>query len=107
MPVLRCQQKVYFYWRNWVRRDIKSYFYAGFTYAEILKFLNFYNGHQINLATLKGRFKTLDLHRRPLISWRPTDEEVINDAQKELDASGANLGCRRICASLQKTKRLS
>ena len=69
--------------------------------------MNFYHGHQINLATVKGRFKALDLHRRPLISGRPTDEEVINDVQKELDASGANLGYRRICASLQKTKRFS
>ena len=44
--------------------------------------------------------------RRPLISWRATVEEVTNAVQKELDASGANLGYRRIWASLKRQKIL-
>ena len=57
-------------------------FYARFTYTEILEFLNVYHGHQIRLSTRKRRFKTLDLHRRPLIPWRATVEEVSNGVQK-------------------------
>ena len=36
-----------------------SYFYAGFTYTEILEFLSVYDGHQISLSVLKRRFKAL------------------------------------------------
>ena len=38
---------------------LTRYFYAGFTYTEILEFLNMYHGHQISLSTLKRRFKAL------------------------------------------------
>ena len=85
---------------------LTSYFYAGFTYTEILEFLNVYHGHQISPATLKRRFKALGLHRRPLVPGRATVEEVNNAVQKELDTSGANLGYRRIWASLKKQKIL-
>ena len=71
---------------------LTSYFYAGFTYTEILEFLNVYHGHQISPATLKRRFKALGLHRRPLVPGRATVEEVNNAVQKKLDTSGANLG---------------
>ena len=83
---------------------LTSYFYAGFTYSEILEFLNVYHGHQISLSTLKRRFKALVLHRRPLVPWRATVEEVNNAVQKELDVSGANLGYRRIWATLKRQK---
>ena len=46
------------------------------------------------------------MHSRPLIPWRATVEEVNNAIQEELDASGANLGYRRICVSLKKQKIL-
>ena len=85
---------------------LTSYFYAGFTYTEILEFLNVYHGHQISLSTLKRRFKALGLHRRPLVPWRATVEEVNNAVQKELDAGGANFGYRRIWASLKRQKIL-
>ena len=81
---------------------LTSYFYAGFTYSEILEFLNVYHGHQISLSTLQRRFKALGLHRRPLVPWRATVEEVNSAVQKELDVSGANLGYRRIWASLKR-----
>ena len=81
---------------------LTSYFYAGFTYTEILEFLNVYHGQQISLSTLKRRFKALGLHRRPLAPWRATIEEVNNAVQKELDASGVNLGYSRIWASLKR-----
>ena len=42
------------------------------------------------------------MNRRPLISWRAIVEEVKNAVQKELDASAANLGHRRISVSLKK-----
>ena len=80
---------------------LSSYFYAGFTYTEILEFLNVYHGHQISLCTLKRRFKALGLHRRPLVPWRATVEEVNTAVQKELDAGVAKLGYRRIWASLK------
>ena len=54
----------------------------------------------------KGRFKTPDLHRGPLIPWRATVEEVYNAVQKELDASGANLRYRRIWTGSKKQKIL-
>ena len=38
---------------------LTSYFYAGFTYTEVLEFLNVYHGHQINLSTLKRGLKLL------------------------------------------------
>ena len=38
---------------------LTSYFYAGFTYTEILEFLNVYHGHQISLSTVKRSFKLL------------------------------------------------
>ena len=75
---------------------LTSYFYAGFTYTKILEFLNVYHGHQISLSTLIKRFKALGLHKRPLTPWRATVEEANNAAQKELGASGENLGHRRI-----------
>ena len=81
---------------------LTSYLYAGFTYTEILEFLNVYHGQKISLSTLKRRFKTLGLHRRPLVPWRATFEEVNNAVQKELDASGVNLGYSRIWASLKR-----
>ena len=69
-----------------------------------LNFQNFYHEQQINLSTLKRRFKAVDLHGRGrllLIPWTATIEEVNNAVQKELDASGLNLGYRRIWARLQ------
>ena len=45
------------------------------------------------------------MHRRPLVPWRTTVEEVNNALQRELDASGANLGYRRIWASLKRHKK--
>ena len=42
----------------------------------------------------------------PLFSWRTTVEEVNNNVQKKLDASGANLEYRRIWASLERQKIL-
>ena len=57
---------------------LTSYFYAGFTYTEILEFLNVYHGQQIRLSTLKRRFEALGLHRRPLVPWSATVEEVHN-----------------------------
>ena len=62
-----------------------------------------YHGHQISLSALKRRLKAHGLHRRPLITWRATVEEVKNVAQKELDDSGENLGYRRIYASLKNS----
>ena len=38
---------------------LASYFYAAFTYTEILEFLYVYNGHQISLSTLKRNLKLL------------------------------------------------
>ena len=38
---------------------LTSYFYIGFTYTEILEFLNVYHGHQISLSTLKEYLKLL------------------------------------------------
>ena len=52
---------------------LTSSFYAGFTYIEIVEFLNMYHGHQISFSTLK-KVKALDLHRRSLIPWRATVE---------------------------------
>ena len=46
------------------------------------------------------------MHRRPLVPWRATIEEVNNAVQKELDASGVNLGYSRIWASLKRQKTL-
>ena len=40
----------------------------------------------------------------PLISWRATVEEVNDNAQKKLDASGANLGYRTTWTSLERQK---
>ena len=77
-----------------------SYFYAGFTDTETLEFLNVYRGHQISLSTLKRRFKTLDLYRKPLIPWTATVGEVKNSVQKELDASGTDLGYRKTILEL-------
>ena len=65
-----------------------------------------YNGHQINLSTLKKRFKALDLHRVSLIQWRASVDEFNYAVQKELDASGANLRYHRIWAGLEKQKIL-
>ena len=60
-----------------------SYFYAGFTYTESLEFFNVYHEHQINLFTLKRRFKTLNLHRRlPLIPGTANVQEINNVVQK-------------------------
>ena len=41
-----------------------------------------------------------------LIPWRATVKEVNNAVQKELHATGADLGYRRIWASLKKQKIL-
>ena len=46
------------------------------------------------------------MHRRPLVPWIATIESVDYAVQKKLDASGANLGYRRIWASLQGQKIL-
>ena len=46
------------------------------------------------------------MHKRPLVPWRATVEEVNNAVQKELDAGGANFGYRRIWASLKRQKIL-
>ena len=65
-----------------LKEILTSYFYAGFTYTEILEFLNVHHGHQITLSTLKRRFKALDLHGRPLIPCRATVEESIMLSKK-------------------------
>ena len=83
---------------------LTSYFYAGFTYTEILEFLNVYHRHQISLSASKRRFKALDLHRRPLVPLRATVEEVNNASQKELDASGKNFGISYNLGEFEKTK---
>ena len=57
-----------------------------------MEFLNVYHGHQISLSTLNRRFKALDLGRTPLLPRRPTVEKVNNAVEKELEASGENLG---------------
>ena len=54
-----------------------------------------YHEHQISLSTLKRRFKALNLNKRALIPWTADEEDVNNDAQKELDGSGASLGYRK------------
>ena len=44
-----------------------------------LNFWNFYHEHQIDLSTLKRRFKAVDLHGRGrllLIPWTATVEEL-------------------------------
>ena len=46
---------------------LTSFFYGGFTYIEILEFLNVFHGQQPSLSTLKRIFKALGLRRRPLI----------------------------------------
>ena len=74
-------------------------------YIEIVEFLNVYHGHQISFSTLK-KVKALDLHRRSLIPWRATLEEVNNDVQKELDGSDVNLGYHKIWAGWKKQKIL-
>ena len=50
----------------------------GFTSTEILELLNVYHGHQNNLSTLKRGFEALDLHRRPLITWRANIGKINN-----------------------------
>ena len=42
----------------------------------------------------------------PLSPWRATVKQVNNAFQKELDASGADLGYCRTCASLKKNKKI-
>ena len=96
------KENIFFNEETGLEEILTSYFYAGFTYIEILEFLNVYHGHQISLSALKRRFKALDLHRRPLIPWRATVEEVNNAVRKESDTRGAYLGYRRIWASLEK-----
>ena len=85
------------------RGDINSYFYAGFRCTEILEHLNVCHRHQISLSTLKENLK---LRFEALIAWRATVEEVNNAVQKELDATDADLGYRRIWESLKKQKIL-
>ena len=63
---------------------LTNYFYARLTYTEILEFLNVYHGRQISLSTLKRRFKALGLHKRPLLPWRATIEEINNAVQKRI-----------------------
>ena len=46
----------------------------------------------MSLSTLKRRFKALDLHRKLLILSITTVEKVNNAVQKQLHASGANVG---------------
>ena len=97
-------KSIFFNEETGLKEILTSYSYAGFTSTEILEFLNVYHGHQISLATLKRRFKALHLHRRLLIPWRETVNEVYYVVQKELDASDVNSRYRRIWASLKKQK---
>ena len=99
-------ESIFSYEETGLDEALTSYFYSGFTYTEILEFLYVYYGDQISLSTLKRRFKSLGLHRGPLVPWRATIEEVNNVIQKELDASGTSLGYRRIWVSLKRQKIL-
>ena len=77
-------ESIFFSEETGLEEILMSYFFGGFTYTEILEFLNVSHGHQISLCTLKRRYKTLDLLRRLLIPWRATVEEVSNAVQKRI-----------------------
>ena len=75
-------ESIFFNEQTSLEEILLSYFYVGFRYTEFLEFLNVYHEHQNSLSILKRRFKAPDLHRRPLVPWRATVEEVNNTVQK-------------------------
>lgn len=80
---------------------INDYFIGGYTYEEIREFLRIHHGHDISLSTLKRNLKRKNLFRRPLNTRRCSVNELEAAIQNDLEGSGAQLGYRRVWASLK------
>lgn len=77
---------------------VRYYFFRGFTYEEIRKFLQINHGHEISITTLKRRIKAYGLRRR----MPDYDVGQIRAAiENILDGYGSIQGYRAVWHTLQ------
>ena len=72
---------------------IEDYFGLGFSYSEVLSFLQVYHGIRLSLRNLKRILKKRGLRRRNIQS---NVETVIDAAEHELRWSGSTIGYRQM-----------
>lgn len=69
---------------------IRSYFYSGFTYAEVVLMLKTRNNIQLSVSHLKRILRKMKLKRKNL---NFDIENVIHCISNELRGSGSSMGC--------------
>ena len=72
---------------------IEDYFGLGFSYSEVLSFLQVYHGIRLSLRHLKRILKKRGLPRRNIQS---NVETVIDAVEHELQWSGSTIGYRQM-----------
>ena len=84
------------------RKEIVSYyFYAGFSYNEILLFLLVYHGIEITLRQLHRILRKLGLFRR---KHKANINDIVSEVQKQLESSSSSFGYRLMHQKLRKNK---
>ena len=82
---------------------IRSYFYSGFTYAEIVLMLNTRNNIQLSVSHLKRILRKMGLKRKNL---NLDIENVIHCISNELRGSGSSMGYRAMHQKLRSVYNL-
>ena len=77
-----------------------EYFEHGYTYYEILEFLDKQHGYVISLSTLKRHLRKWGMVKRPTANVRCSDVDLYEAVKIELRGSGSFVGYRRIYRSL-------
>ncbi|XP_053398073.1 uncharacterized protein LOC123523442 [Mercenaria mercenaria] len=76
---------------------IREYFFAGYTYSEIITILNRRHGTTISLRQLSRRLRLLGLRRNNM----PGNEGTVIEAiRREIEGSGSSLGYRAMTRRL-------
>ncbi|XP_045190917.1 uncharacterized protein LOC123547721 [Mercenaria mercenaria] len=76
---------------------IREYFFAGYTYSEIITILNRRHGTTISLRQLSRRLRLLGLRRHNM----PGNEGTVIEAiRREIEGSGSSLGYRAMTRRL-------
>ena len=80
---------------------ISSYFFQGYTNAEIVEFLKLH-GISLSLSTVKRRLQTVGLYRRKQGAPSLSNEDPKKAIEIELGGSGCLVGYRKIWARLKQ-----
>ena len=80
---------------------ISSYFFQGYTNAEIVEFLKLH-GISMSLSTVKRRLRTVGLYRRKQGAPSLSNEDLKKEIEIELGGNGSFVGYRKMWARLKQ-----